>query len=252
MRDLRDDLKWSNPTPIAKEWLERAIVAERDNKIYLKIIDEQKDTIVGCNRVYKELQDQNAALREKTDLQRHSIQQLSAQVVGLREILVKTLPIIGELAESIGYGYYKPVDPRDFTPDFECCSKTEISNWKNDCVKAESGEEIGDIRLWGLGTYKIKDPEMIELREKMKTILTQPDPGAKIRERMRKLEAAAEAAKEVFRQIDLRTHAIGLGMSNYHAITIRVKQGDSEYWQALWEYNKAQALAELTGDVPCP
>ena len=87
MRDLMDDLKWSNPTPIAKEWLERAIAAERENKIYLKIIDEQKETIVGCNRVYKELQDRSAALREENDLQRHSIQQLSAQVVKLMNLL---------------------------------------------------------------------------------------------------------------------------------------------------------------------
>ena len=137
----------------------------------------------------------NAALREENGLQRDSIQQLSAQVAGLTDALVKTLPIIGELAESIGYGYYKPVDPRDFTPDFECCSKKEISNWKNDCAKADAGKEIGDMRAWGIGTYKIKDPEMIELREKIKTALAQPNPGAEIMERMKKLEAVAEALR---------------------------------------------------------
>lgn len=153
---------------------------------------------------------------EENDLQRHSIQQLSAQVAGMGDVLAKTLPIIGELAESIGYGYYKPEDPRDFTPDFECCSKTEISNWKNDCAKADAGKEIGDIRVWGIGTYKIKDPEMIELRDKIKTILSSPDPGAEIMERMRKLEAVAEAAR------DYREHEYLASTDKWHEVIDRL------------------------------
>ncbi len=200
------------------EWVQLKEINEKLSDDLVKMIEK-------CAPEHEELQ----GYRETYDLQRDSIQQLSAQVVELREMLAKTLPIIGELAESIGYGYYKPEDPRDFTPDFECCSKTEISNWKNDCVKAESGEEIGDIRAWGMGTYKIKNPGMIELRDKMKTILSQPDPGAEIMERMKKLEAVAEA------------------LCNYRKFaSVYCDQQENIAWQKV-----EKALAALAGDAPC-
>lgn len=225
MRDLRDDLKWSNPTPIAKEWLERAIKAEEElarlGKRFPVTIDKKTQVIVD-RKAFDACMGDNAALRdeliktiercapdhselagykEEVDLQRDSIQRLSAQVAAYQEILTKTLPTITELAETIGYGYYKPEDPRDFTPDYECCSKTEISNWKNDCVKADAGKEIGDMRAWGMGTYKIKNPGMIELRDKIKTILTQPDPGAEIRERLTDLESQLSEANKLNREL---------------------------------------------------
>ena len=182
--------------PLQRTYFRYPINCQCHNNQHFELIDHCADCMPQKPKETKvclsvQQIDEIAALREENDQQRHIIQ----QVVELRDVLVKTLPIIGELAESIGYGYYKPEDPRDFTPDFECCSKKEISNWKNDCVKADAGEEIGDMRAWGIGAYKIKDPEMIELREKIKTALTQPDPGAEIRERMKKLEAVAEALR---------------------------------------------------------
>jgi len=59
---------------VLKEAIDRALTAEQANETYLKIIDGQKDTIFGCNRVYGDLQEENA--------------RLTAQVAGLREAWV--------------------------------------------------------------------------------------------------------------------------------------------------------------------
>lgn len=32
-----------------------------------------------------------------------------------------------------GYGFYRPENPHDFTPDYESCTEKEISAWKQDC-----------------------------------------------------------------------------------------------------------------------
>lgn len=77
--------------------------------------------------------------------------------------------------------------------------------------------------------------------------------SALARQHMDLLEVV-EAAKEVFKQIDLRTRTLGLDMSNYHAISIQIKPGEAgkDYWQAVWAYNKAlaklEALAEGGGE----
>jgi len=90
MRDLKADLEKLIKTgkesdvmsemegyQICIEAINRAIAAEQANETYLKIIEGQKDTIMGCNRVYGELQDENA--------------RLTAQVAGLREAIQDAL-----------------------------------------------------------------------------------------------------------------------------------------------------------------
>ena len=64
------------------------------------------------------------------------------------------------------------------------------------------------------------------------------------------LQTVVKAAQEVFKQIDLRTHTLGLDMSNYHAISIQVKPGDAgkDYWESVWAYNKALVAYEAVAE----
>lgn len=64
------------------------------------------------------------------------------------------------------------------------------------------------------------------------------------------LQTVVKAAQEVFKQIDLRTHTLGLDMSNYHAVSIRVKPGDAgkDYWESVWAYNKALVAYEAVAE----
>jgi hypothetical protein len=83
-----------------------------------------------------------AHIREENDLQRASIQQLLAQVVGLRDCLDEATELIADIRDG------------NYIPD-----TFTTQPWKK--------------------------------------ILSSPDPGAEIRERMAKLEAIAEAAQEI-------------------------------------------------------
>jgi hypothetical protein len=149
MRDLKSDLEFwqackglqaetAYVTPficvvnsIVTEAIERAIASE-------EILASHAPAGHNVtNQQYQETRDKAAAFREESDIQRVSIQKLSAQVVGLRDCLDEAI----ELIEDIRDGNYIP---DTFT----------TQPWKE--------------------------------------ILSQPDPGADIRERMEKLEAVAD------------------------------------------------------------
>jgi len=131
-----------------KEYLERALKAE---ELVTLLQDDLNKTIEKCAPEHEELQ----GYKETYDLQRHSIQQLSAQVVGLRE----------------GLEY-------------------ALNQWE---IYADAG--LFDDESYLTDT---DDLEGIKYRE-IKNLLTQPDPGAEIRERMTRLEKVAEEAKDVFK-----------------------------------------------------
>lgn len=79
-----------------------------------------------------------------------------------------------------GYGYYRPEDPRDFTPDQECCTPQEIAThkaareaWDKASGKPADWEapqgsawlRYGDSVIhvlrapWGIGSYVIRAEE---------------------------------------------------------------------------------------------
>jgi len=41
------------------------------------------------------------------------------------------------------YGFFHLDDPRDFFPDYECCSPEELAAHKEACAKAAAGEDWG-------------------------------------------------------------------------------------------------------------
>lgn len=103
------------------------------------------------------------------------LKKAEAQIATMQGILRECLPNIELQAEMIGYGLYNPSDPRDFTPDPESCTENELARWKDDCRKVDAGEPVehaGPIG-WGLGTYIIRDPRMIDLRDRIKQVLSE-------------------------------------------------------------------------------
>lgn len=107
------------------------------------------------------------------------------------QLLADILPMIESQCEFEGYGFAAAVeDPRDFTPDYESCSEEEIENWKKACELAEKGEydqsnhahkwvEMNGMRAhisynpFGIGTYTIRDKEMISLSDRIKAAIAE-------------------------------------------------------------------------------
>ena len=72
-----------------------------------------------------------------------------------------------------GYGFFPGGDPRLFTPDEECNSRTEIENHRLACEAWDRGDQqailagcvvmpdghIRNISSFGLGTYVMDDDE---------------------------------------------------------------------------------------------
>lgn len=66
-----------------------------------------------------------------------------------------------------GYGFFIGGDPRDFTPDDECCTKEEIDAWREACKKYREGDHVpGGVVIgpgfigcggrFGIGTYRVR------------------------------------------------------------------------------------------------
>jgi hypothetical protein len=86
---------------------------------------------------------------------------------------------IRDQGEHVGYGYFPGGDPRNFTPDPECCTEQEIKNWERACelmaegkideasgqhhwpIIGKDGDVIGHTTScpFGMGTYSLPDPD---------------------------------------------------------------------------------------------
>ena len=78
------------------------------------------------------------------------IAELEAEVMRLRAVLKITHELYAEA--SMGYGFAKPDNPHNFSPDFECCSAEEIFAHSQACEDFDAGRPIKK-GTWGLGTY---------------------------------------------------------------------------------------------------
>ncbi len=93
----------------------------------------------------------------------------------MRELLLQCAPVIAGLAEELGYGYFRPSNPHDFSPDAELCTKEEIENHKQACELFDKGEYVhqntpgmrGGVHIltapWGIGSYVIRDKKLSAL-----------------------------------------------------------------------------------------
>ena len=101
-------------------------------------------------------------------------------------LLKAVLPTVEKFAIETGYGNPVCDDPRDFSPDPECCTPEEIARWKEACERAERGEKVEvpqhqwfsdkdgmicchvNSNPWGIGIYIYRDPELSEALTKLK------------------------------------------------------------------------------------
>jgi predicted nuclease with TOPRIM domain len=114
-RDLKDDLNRFRPStlwvdaPITKEWLERAIAAEKlakerynENKLifsFLKTTESQNECHV---ETILQLKDEKSHLAEENDIQRASIQELSKQVAEMQSVVdaAKEIALFGAITNE--------------------------------------------------------------------------------------------------------------------------------------------------------
>lgn len=88
------------------------------------------------------------------------------------------------MAKQIGYGFFPGGDPRDFTPDSECCTAEEKAAWKEACEQWNRGEKVvcegshrwlvdregnvigtATVSGFGIGIYTYDEEEYFETTE---------------------------------------------------------------------------------------
>lgn len=113
-----------------------------------------------------------------------------------RELLRAMADELERSGEQVGYGFARPDNPHDFSPDHESCSAEEIAAHKAACEAFDSGEytpprgsethrdKDGKIVMhilrapWGIGSYTYVDlsPTATDLLARVRAYLA-PPPG---------------------------------------------------------------------------
>lgn len=94
------------------------------------------------------------------------------------------------MQDSVTYGFFPGGDPRDFTPDPECCTEAELAAHKQACEEWERGdrkeyerhrheatEQDGKVMIasyagaFGLGTYSTRDDAADDVLEQLDAAL---------------------------------------------------------------------------------
>lgn len=161
---------------------DQVVTLEEHNELR-KALDET------CSRLLLREQERDAAQAEAAAQwqQRHT--QVYAKLNQSIALLTEILPWLEEQAECELYGSPCCDDPRDYTPDHSCCTDKEIAAWREACARAEAGESVeipqhqwlknektGTVchvayNPWGIGLSKLREPELCELRDKIRALL---------------------------------------------------------------------------------
>ena len=92
-----------------------------------------------------------------------------------REVMIAAREYIEQLSSDVGYGFARPANPHDFTPDAESCSAEEIAAHKAACEAFDKGEYtpergsewVGNMHIlrapWGIGSYVMRDDHAAKL-----------------------------------------------------------------------------------------
>ena len=109
-----------------------------------------------------------------------------------REVIGKMLRFIDERASVSGYGFYRPANPHDFSPDHDSCSADELAAHKAACEAYDRGEytapkgseflrdDDGKVTHilrapWGIGSYSETDPDAVPLIDAARAFLAKGD-----------------------------------------------------------------------------
>ncbi len=98
-------------------------------------------------------------------------------------LLRRIEPFLQQAGERTGYGFFRPKNPHDFTPDFEN-TPDEIAAHKAACEAYDKGTYVPDnsdgwiapgIHVtkapWGIGSYIYLDPNIAELLDEIRSVL---------------------------------------------------------------------------------
>jgi hypothetical protein len=100
-------------------------------------------------------------------------------------LLEQALPYIEEAGTISGYGFYRPQNPHDFSPDPESTSEAELAAHKAACDAWDRGEYkrdpnqesgwVGNMHIlkapWGIGSYSEVTPKAQELMDTINAML---------------------------------------------------------------------------------
>lgn len=102
------------------------------------------------------------------------------EVDQLREVADR----IRNFAEQTSYGYPCVEDPRDFSPDVDCCDESELEAHKAACAAWDAGDRVqrppthvafegGHITQapWGLGVSTYHDPDIQKLAQDLDDVI---------------------------------------------------------------------------------
>lgn len=105
---------------------------------------------IDWRKTAEEIEADYSALCMDRDEQAERIRALEAHNAVLREALETTHDLYAHA--SSGYGFARPDNPHNFSPDFECCSQEEIAAHSKACEDYDAGRKISN-ESWGIGTY---------------------------------------------------------------------------------------------------
>lgn len=102
----------------------------------------------------------------------------------VRDAIREAHRFIESRADESGYGYARPANPHDFSPDRECCTDEEIAAHKAACEAFDAGLYVHDswdgwnadhtIHVlkapWGVGSYTIRDAWAQECLTKLQAL----------------------------------------------------------------------------------
>lgn len=103
----------------------------------------------------------------------------------LEGALAACLPYLEDVAVHTGYGFARPDNPHDFSPDRESCTEEEIAAHKAACEAYDRGEydpaaTLGSINgpgvhllraPWGIGSYTMRDEQIGAIVDAARAIL---------------------------------------------------------------------------------
>ena len=130
-------------TEHAIDWRKTAAEIEADYSALCMDRDEQAERIRALE---SEVRVKDLTIGQMAN----TTQALEAHNAVLREALVVTHDLYAHA--SSGYGFARPDNPHNFSPDFECCSQEEIAAHSKACEDYDAGRKISN-ESWGIGAY---------------------------------------------------------------------------------------------------
>ena len=146
----------------------------------------RSDTAPDCNDI--RLGARMAITGSLAPLPVNNIAASEARVAELEGLLAEARQYVAVASQGeSGYGFARPANPHDFSPDVECCTVEEMAAHKAACEAYDRGEytpEKGDGWVtpnlhilkapWGVGMYTFRDDRAVACLDRINAALAGP------------------------------------------------------------------------------